>query len=286
VTGEGGVRIDLHVHTTASDGLLDPPALVQALQEAGIQVVGVADHDTVDGIAATLAAAGAAGIQCVPGIEVSAYWGAVEFHILGYYVDPGDAALIAFLQGTQDARHRRMRAMVSRLWAMGIPIPEAEVFAAASNGNVGRPHLARVLRAHGVVESLDEAFDRYLGTGRPAYVPRPDVTVAQAIAVIHGAGGLAFVAHPGLQNRDDAFPDLVAAGLDGIEVYHPKHTYGLVSRYRRLAARHRLLISGGSDFHGVPHGDHASMLGRPCLPEPDFLRLAEAFRIRRPSGPA
>jgi 3',5'-nucleoside bisphosphate phosphatase len=141
-----------------------------------------------------------------------------------------------------------------------------------------------VLLEHGVVDTVDEAFDRYLGTGRAAYVPRPDVVVAQAIAVIHGAGGLAMVAHPGLQNRDDALRDLLAAGLDGIEVYHPKHNYGLVSRYRRLAARHNLLISGGSDFHGVPNGDHASMLGRPCLPEADYLRLVEAIRARREIG--
>jgi hypothetical protein len=131
---------------------------------------------------------------------------------------------------------------------------------------------------------MDEASDRYLGTGRPAYVPRPDVAVAQAIAVIHEAGGLAILAHPGLQNRDDALRDLLAAGLDGIEVYHPKHNFGLVSRYRRLAARNTLLISGGSDFHGVPNGDHASMLGRPCLPEVDYLRLVEAIQARRETG--
>ncbi|MBI4537665.1 MAG: PHP domain-containing protein [candidate division NC10 bacterium] len=275
------MRIDLHVHTTASDGLLDPGALVRAVTEAGVQVFGLADHDTVDAIPETLALAEAAGLQCVPGIEISAYWGAIEFHILGYYIDPAEGTLTTFLQGTRKARHTRMRAMLSRLGAMGIPIPEAEVLAAARNGNVGRPHLARVLVEHGVVDGVDEAFERYLGAGRPAYVPRPDVTVAQAISVIHGAGGLAVVAHPGLQNRDDAFPDLLAAGLDGIEVYHPKHNYGLVSRYRRLAGRHQLLITGGSDFHGVPDGDHASMLGRPCLHEADFLKLAEAIRSRR-----
>jgi predicted metal-dependent phosphoesterase TrpH len=280
------MRIDLHVHTKASDGLLDSTALIRAAQDAGIQAIGVTDHDTVDGLEEAAEAARAAAILFVPGIELSAYWGRVEFHVLGYGIDPDKPELTTFLRGTRGARHARMRAMVSRLFAMGIPIPEAEVFSAACNGNVGRPHLARAMVRHGVVESVDEAFDRYLGTDRPAYVPRPDVTVARAIAVIRGAGGLAILAHPGLQNRDDVLTELIAAGLDGIEVYHPKHNYGMAKRYRRLASQRGLLATGGSDFHGVPDGDHAAMLGRPCLPEPEFQLLCEAIRTRQGAAPA
>lgn len=275
------MRIDLHVHTTASDGLLSPSALIGTMADAGVRVVGVTDHDAVDGLCEAGEAARRAGIQLVPGVELSAFWNRTEFHVLGYYIDPADATLSAFLRGTREARHTRMRAMMNRLSAMGIPVPEAEVFGAASNGNVGRPHLARVLRQHGVVETLDEAFERYLGADRPAYIPRPDVSAAQAIAVIRQAGGLAVLAHPGLQNRDDALPELLAAGLDGIEVYHPKHGGGLVSRYRRVAARHRLLVTGGSDFHGAPEGEYGGTPGRPGLSEADFARLSEAAEKRR-----
>jgi len=275
------MHIDLHVHSSASDGLLSPPALIRAAGAAGIEVIGLTDHDTVDGLAAAAEAARAAGVLLVPGIELSAYWGRVEFHILGYGLDPADPALTGFLRGTREARHARMRAMLSRLFAMGIPIPEAEVFEAAFNGNVGRPHLARALVRHGVVESTDEAFDRYLGADRPAYVPRPDVTAERAIAAIRRAGGLALLAHPGLQNRDDALPALIAAGLEGLEAYHPKHNYGMAKRYRRMAAQRGLLVSGGSDFHGTPSGDHAAALGHPACPEPEFARLAEAIQARR-----
>jgi hypothetical protein len=161
---------------------------------------------------------------------------------------------------------------------MGLRVRAAEVLARAKNGNVGRPHLARALVEHGYVSTADEAFDRYLGTDKPAYIPRPDVSVEDAIGVIRKAGGIASLAHPGLHNRDEAIPDLVAAGLMAIEVYHPKHSFGRAGRYRRLARRHALLVTGGSDFHGVSEGDHAATPGHPCLPEADFERLLAAAR--------
>ena len=268
------MRIDLHLHTTASDGLLAPAALVQAVLAADVQIFSVTDHDTVDALAEVEARAASARLRLVPGIEVSAFWKRVEFHLLGYFLDPRDPALLRFLQATGDARRTRMQAMVSRLWALGIAVDIGEVMALASDGNVGRPHLARVLVRHGVVASTDEAFERYLGADRPAYVPRPDVTVQDAIRVIHTAGGLASLAHPGVTDRDDALPDLVASGLDAIEAYHAKHSVGLTRRYRKLAERFGLQVTGGSDFHG-PEGQEVGP-GAPCLPEPDFLRLEAA----------
>jgi hypothetical protein len=147
---------------------------------------------------------------------------------------------------------------------------------------VGRPHLARTLVERGFVGSTDEAFARYLGADRPAYVPRPDVSVQQAIDAIRGAGGIASLAHPGLHDRDEAIPDLVTAGLAAIEVYHPQHAFGRARRYRRLARRYGLLVTGGSDFHGAADGDHASLPGVPCLPEADYALLLDASRARRP----
>ena len=270
------MRIDLHLHTAASDGLLTPPALVQAVRAADVEVLSVTDHDTVDGLDEARAAAAAAGLVFINGIELSAYWGSVEFHILGYYIDPANSGLRAFLDATREARRVRLHAMLNRLHAMGMMVPADEVLARAQNGNVGRPHLARAMVERGFVGNADEAFDRYLGTNRPAYVPRPDVSVAEAIGVIRKAGGIASLAHPGLHNRDEALPDLMAAGLAGIEVYHPKHAFGRARRYRRIAQQYNLLITGGSDFHGADEGDHASVPGLPCLPEADYERLLAA----------
>jgi predicted metal-dependent phosphoesterase TrpH len=272
------MRIDLHLHTVASDGLLAPSALVQAVRTANVEVFSVTDHDTVDGLDEVRGAATAAGLTFISGIELSAYWRAVEFHILGYFIDPADAGLRVFLEATRQARRVRLHAMLNRLHAMGMRVPADDVLARAQNGNVGRPHLARVLVERGFVGSADEAFDRYLGTDRPAYVPRPDVSVAEAIGVIRRAGGIASLAHPGLHNRDEAIPDLMAAGLAAIEVYHPKHAFGRARRYRRIAQQHGLLITGGSDFHGVAEGDHASIPGLPCLPEADYERLLAAAK--------
>jgi predicted metal-dependent phosphoesterase TrpH len=272
------MRIDLHLHTAASDGLLEPTGLVRAVRAAGIHVLGVADHDTVDGLEEARRAADAAGLALVPGVEISAFWGRVEFHILGYFIDPGNAALRRFLRDTREARQARLRAMLSRLQAMGMGVPAADVLSRARNGNVGRPHLARALVERGFVGSTDEAFDRYLGADRPAYVPRPDVSVQDAIGAIREAGGIASLAHPGLHNRDDAIPDLAAAGLAAIEVYHPKHGVGGARRYRRVAQQYSLLVTGGSDFHGTGEGDHGTAPGVPSLPEADYERLLAAAR--------
>jgi predicted metal-dependent phosphoesterase TrpH len=206
----------------------------------------------------------------------------VELHILGYFIDPRHAALLAFLASTRSARLERLHAMVTRLFRLGLVVTADEALAETRDGNVGRPHLARVLVRRGYVASTDEAFDRYLGTDRPAYVPRPDVSIAEAVRVIHEAGGLAAWAHPGLHDRDDAMPDLMAAGLDALEVYHPNHLPPKLGRYRRLAAARGLLATGGSDFHGAADGGaHAPTPGTPCLPEPEFHRLEAALEARR-----
>ncbi|HSD51631.1 MAG TPA: PHP domain-containing protein [Candidatus Methylomirabilis sp.] len=275
------MRVDLHLHTTASDGLLEPAALVSAVRAASLQVFSVTDHDTVDALPEVEAQARAFGLRLIPGIELSALWHRVEFHILGYFVDPADAAFLAFLQARREARRTRLQAMLNRLRALGMAVEADEVLARAQDGNVGRPHVARVLVERGFVASTDEAFERYLGDGRPAYVPRPDVTVAEAIRAIHDAGGLASLAHPGLHNRDDAIPDLVLAGLDAIEAYHVCHSAGITAHYRRLAERRRLLVTGGSDFHGGTGRDHGPRPGMPCLPEAEFARLEAAVPARR-----
>jgi len=275
------MRVDLHLHTTASDGLLAPAALASAVQAAGLHVFSVTDHDTVDALPEVEAQARALGLRLIPGIELSAMWHTVEFHILGYFVDSTNTGLLAYLQARREARRTRLQAILNRLRALGMTVDAEEVLARAQDGNVGRPHVARVLVDRGYVASTDEAFDRYLGDGRPAYVPRPDVTVAQAIQAIHDAGGLASLAHPGLHRRDNAIPDLIAAGLDAVEAYHVCHSAGATAHYRRLADWRGLLVTGGSDFHGSTDRDHGSAPGVPCLPEGEFIRLQAAAEARR-----
>ena len=283
------MRIDLHTHSAASDGLLRPAELVQAVRNARLDVFSVTDHDTIDALAEVEIRARGLGLRLIPGIELSAFWRKrVELHILGYFVDPDNARLNSFLKDRRGARRTRLQAMLGRLRALGIAIEAEEVLAQANEGNVGRPHLARVLVEHGIVLSSDEAFDRYLGEGKPAYVPHPDVSVADAIRVIHEAVGVASLAHPGLHNQDNAIPEMMAEGLDALEVYHAKHTPGQVTRYRRLAERRGLLVTGGSDFHGAVGLDYGLTPGMPCLPEADFFRLeaaAEARRTPRASSP-
>jgi predicted metal-dependent phosphoesterase TrpH len=276
------MRIDLHTHTTASDGLLSPEALVQAVQAAHLDVFSITDHDTLDALAGAEAHAGARGLRLIPGIELSAMWRKkFELHLLGYFFDPADPRLLGFLRARREARRTRLTAMLDRLRGMGIVVAADDVLACARDGNVGRPHLARVLVQRGLVGSPDEAFERYLGEGKPAYVPRPDVTMAEAIRVIHDAGGLASLAHPGLHNHDEALPDLVASGLDGIEVYHVTHPPGQVRHYRRQAERWGLVVTGGSDFHGAAGDAYGPAPGMPCLPEADFVRLQAAAGARQ-----
>ncbi|HWT82129.1 MAG TPA: PHP domain-containing protein, partial [Candidatus Methylomirabilis sp.] len=223
-------------------------------------------------------------LRLVPGIELSAMWGQVELHLLGYFFDPADSRFLGFLCERRSARRVRLGAMLSRLQALGIVILADDVLALAQDGNVGRPHLARVLVERGVVGSLDEAFLKYLGDGKPAYVPRPDLTIAEAIRAIHEAGGVTSLAHPGLHNHDGAFPHLVEAGLDAVEVYHVAHSPAQVRQYRRLSQRWGLVVTGGSDFHGVVGSYYGAAPGLPCLPEEDFSRL-EAVAARHASVP-
>jgi len=275
-------RVDLHTHTSASDGLLAPEALVRAVQAARLAVFSVTDHDTVDALAEVQERSALLGLVVVPGIELSAMWHGGELHILGYFIDPTDSHLLGFLQRRREARRVRLGTMLARLRMLGITVNPETVLAKAQDGNVARPHLARVLVDGGYVASLEEAFERYLAEGKLAYVPRPDVQFEEAIRVIHEAGGLASWAHPGVNGRDGAIPDLVAAGLDAIEVYHPKHSPGVTANYRRLAEAQNLLVTGGSDFHGTTVRDHGITPGNPILPEPDFLRLKAAAAGRRP----
>ncbi len=266
--------IDLHLHTTASDGLLAPDALVAAAAGAGITVLAVTDHDTVAGIPEAAAAAAPLGVRLVTGIEITAVEQGRDVHVLGYFLDPESGSLAALLEAQRFDRIRRVREVGELLRELGSPVDVDGLIAGAgeSHRTIGRPAIADALIAAGFAADRTDAFARLLGRGRPAFVPRSGVGVRQIVEVIHAADGVASLAHPGVLDIDALIPGMVDAGLDAIEVWHTDHTPEHVARYGEMAARFDLARSGGSDYHG--DGAHrAGGLGSVALPKEEFAVL-------------
>ena len=272
--------IDLHMHTTASDGTFAPAALVDRAYAAGIRTLSVTDHDTMAGVPEAASAAAERGMEFLPGIEITAVADGRDVHLLAYFLDPAPAGLEAFLVDQREDRVRRARAMGERLAALGAPIAIEGLIAAASTTGraVARPSVARALVEAGHCATVQEAFDRWLADGGPAYVGRRGASPAEVVHLVARSGGLAAVAHPGLLRRDDLIPGLVTAGLGALEVFHSDHDTAAQARYQRLAAQHGLAICGGSDFHGDRHR-RAKCFGRVGLPRDRY----ETFiaRVRR-----
>jgi len=271
--------IDLHLHTNVSDGCDEPGALVRACRAAGLSVISVTDHDTTAGWDEAAAAAAVAGIEFIPGVEITAVLDDRDVHVLGYFPSRRAPLLEDFLEDQRADRIRRVREMVGRLAALGMPLDLASVLQDAASHprrTLGRPQIADAMIARGYVAHRNDAFDAYLGHGRPAFVARRGATPEEVIDLITASGGLASLAHPGLLDLDEIIPALIVAGLPAIEVFHPEHDPETVWRYRRLTAASRLIVTGGSDFHGATSGHHDCTLGRIVLPREDF----EAFRDR------
>jgi predicted metal-dependent phosphoesterase TrpH len=269
----GGV--DLHAHTTASDGVLAPRELVRLAARHGVRVLAVTDHDSTDGLPEALAEAAAHGIEIVPGLEINCDVPGAEIHVLGYYVDWRAEWFQAFLAEQRAERTARVHRIVERLTELGMPLTADEVFAICREGSPGRPHVAQAMVNRRYVKSVREAFDRWLHAGGPANVPRRRLTPTEAIGVIRRAHGVPVLAHPGLANRDALIPDLIAAGLAGIETYYPEHSAGQVAAYRARCEAHGLIATGGSDYHG-PSTGRAATLGSPPVP----LEVWQALRQR------
>jgi 3',5'-nucleoside bisphosphate phosphatase len=272
--------IDLHLHTTASDGALSPSALVHEARSAGLSIFSITDHDTTAGTDAAASVAVDAGVELVPGIEITAVADGRDVHILGYFIDTSSPRLLEFLTRQRADRLRRVQEMGERLAALGAPVDVGPIAADAARGrSVGRPQIAGALLAAGHVATRNEAFDRFLEAGAPAFVPRRGAGPEEVIALIHEADGLASFAHPGVTRRDDLLPALLAAGLDALEAVHSDHDPATEARYRALAAELGMLITGGSDFHGADAGHRVTAIGHVSLPREDFARL----RARRHS---
>lgn len=273
---------DLHLHSHYSDGSFPPAEVVRRAKAAGLAAVALTDHDTVDGLPEFFAAATAAGLTAIPGAELSVDEEDREIHLLGYLIRWEDVALRAAL--TRFAAERRVRAaaMLSRLQKMGVRIPMQVVERVAGKGTLGRPHVAAALVEAGVVGSVQEAFDRYLARGKPAYVPRTGFTAAEAIALVREAGGVPVLAHPIRSGVLGEVPRLVAVGLMGLEAYHTGHDAADTLAVCRVAEEHGLLVTGGSDCHGEIKGQ-APLLGRIRLPWEHVLRLYAAAGQPPPS---
>ena len=269
--------IDLHLHTTASDGRSTPAELVDLAAQAGLSVMSVTDHDTTAAVADVTAFAAARGIQAISGIEVTAVLRGRDVHMLGYFYDAADAAFRTFLAAQRRARVTRVEAIVARLAELKMPVNFTAQIAAAQRGvgpSLARPHVARAMVAAGYARDVKEAFDEWLNEGQPAFMGRTGPSPAEVIAAVHDAGGLVSLAHPGRTRIDADIADLVAAGLDALEVFHSDHDEATRAHYRTMAAEHGLLVTGGTDFHADP----ASPLrvGTVTLPPDEWTRLSAA----------
>ncbi|WJQ79846.1 PHP domain-containing protein [Brevibacillus brevis] len=243
---------DLHTHTKASDGTCEPAENVRLAKEAGLAALAITDHDTVAGIPEAMEAARALGVEIIPGVEVSSVGKGQDIHVLGYFVPYEDKAFEERLFRLRETRHERNQLLIARLQELGIDISLEKVYRRkqGTDKNIGRPHIAEELIELGVVSTIAEAFDKYLGKGGAAYVNPPRITPQEAITLIKEAGGVAVLAHPGLYDDDELIQELIVFGLDGIEVNHPDNDEVQKMRYSKWAAQYGLVVTGGSDFHG------------------------------------
>jgi hypothetical protein len=274
--------IDLHLHTTASDGTLAPAALVARAAAAGLTTISVTDHDTTAGLSEAAAAARSRGITLVPGIEITAVEDGDDIHVLGYYFDPASPSLLAFLSGQRRDRVRRIREICGRLADTGVYVNAETLIAAAADRpgrSIGRPAIADALVRSGHARDRDDAFVRLIGRSSPAYVPRNGMSAAEVVDIVSRAGGVASLAHPGLARIDGLIPHLASNGLAALEARHTDHDAETEGRYRTVASELDLAISGGSDFHGdeMPNG---RAIGVVTLDRRDFDRLTARVRGR------
>lgn len=262
-------RADLHTHTRCSDGRFTPSELVRRARNAGIQALSVTDHDCVDGVEEATEEGRNVGVEVVPGIELSVTVGLREAHLLGYFFDPTHMGLKRHLDAFRVVRERRVEQIVERLNTLRVPLRIAHVQDEAAGGILGRPHVAAALVRSGYAETQQSAFESYLREGAPAYVAKAPFPAEDALDLLHAAGGIGVLAHPGHWTGDTAITYLVRCGLDGIESVHPSHDHTLRQYYRLRAHDLGLIETGGSDYHGFRESDDRN-LGRYSIPYAQF----------------
>ena len=270
--------IDLHLHTYYSDGTFTPEQVAKAAEEMKLAAISLTDHDTIEGCDRLAKACDERNIEFIPGTELSVDIEGNEMHLLGYFLDTQNERLITETTKYQQNRTNRVHGLVDQLNELGIELDAVDVFDLAKCKAPGRPHVARALVKHGFCGSVDEAFSRFLRRGAPAWVPKTNVDYREGIELIHQAGGLAVMAHPGLNKIDHLIPDLVKAGLDGLECWHTRHPKSTAKRYREMAERYGLIITGGSDCHGAGRGH--PLIGTVRVP----YEILEKMKSRLPAS--
>ena len=270
---------DLHLHTKYSDGLSSPEEVVERSKKIGLKAIAITDHDSIMGIESGLKAGEKNGIEVIPSVELTATEGNEDIHILGYFIDWRDKNLEKKILKIKKLREERMLRMIKKLKDLGVYIDVDRFMAFSGDGCVGRLHLARFLKNEGWVSSLFEAFDRFIGNGKPAYIEIDALSFKEAIDIILKAKGIPVFAHPGLQRRDHLIPEMMRFGLKGLEIYHPSHTSEDIKHYLNIAEKYDLVITGGSDCHGNYNSD--ILIGKTKLPMSYVERLKElAVKIK------
>jgi 3',5'-nucleoside bisphosphate phosphatase len=266
-------KADLHTHTTYSDGALSPYELIRKAENVGLSVISITDHDSMGALDEAIELGKEFGVEVITGVELSTSFGDTEVHILGYFIDHHDETLLDAIKIFCEERMKRAERIVHKLNEMDIPIKIESVLANATGDAIGRPHIANALVNGGHAESYRQAFNKYIGNGRPAYERKTGFSPAETVRLIADAGGLSFLAHPGNTISDSLLFQLIKSGLDGIEVTHPSHTPQLTDYYRSIVNEYYLLESGGSDFHGGLRDDE-HVFGQVSIPVPmvDIMR--------------
>jgi len=246
---------DLHIHTNFSDGTVTPEMVVDEAIRLGVSTISITDHDTVEGYLAASRYKNAKKLHIIPGIELSSYLEPSEIHILGYFIDIDDDSLKKIINKSRKDRISRIYTIVEKLQGLQVEIDPQEVFDLAGRGTPGRMHVAEIIWKHGYSETILDSFYKYIGDNCPAYVPKKTLTTHEALKLISDAGGVPVLAHPGITQRDNIIDSLVQYGLKGIEIYYPAHTQQTIQKYLKIAKKHNLAVTGGSDFHGERKND-------------------------------
>jgi hypothetical protein len=273
---------DLHVHTNFSDGTESPASVVTLAKEKGLTAIAITDHDVIAGIEPARLKGQEVGMEIVPGVEFTTENAETEIHVLGYFIDLNNAELLAELTHLQKGREERIFKICDRLQMIKLPLDPERVFAIAGHRSAGRPHVAKALIEAGYVRTIREAFDRYIGFKGPAYVEHYRLSPVNAVRLIDKTGGLAVFGHPAVSDYDKIIPELIAAGLAGIEAYYSGHDLGQTNHYLQLAKKYNLLVTAGSDFHGL-RMDRKNTLGEPSLSDELFQKLKDEHLRRNQS---
>lgn len=269
--------IDLHSHSTCSDGSFSPTRLFEEAAKRGVHTLALTDHDTMAGLEEAEYAAAKFGVEFVPGVEITCECAGTEVHMLGLGVDRGNTVLGRLCEDVSGRRRKRFFEMVEKLRAIGVPLSTTGV---EEDVALARPYLARMLVEQGHTKTYQEAFEKYLKKGRPGYLPNSPVPISEAVDAVHAAGGVAMIAHPGLyRNGDEVVHEAVQAGVDGIECYHSDHDHDTTQHYLARARKLDRLVSGGADFHG-PHHKRSVLFGKKGCPADEFQRITDAIKAR------